>query len=330
MNFDKEQDIIILGLKKLISDNGPNVFDEPRRAKALIADYLPQLSTPEKNLINISCECGIYKMIVHSTSNEDRNVYMKAKSLLVDDYMIAESAAEKTIERIFKACGKTIPNVVNDVSTDVQNETQNKNSYNTAIIADTNSFENSFQQRILADKSGEFEEKVLKWVDGVKKCDRILQEPLSLTQRFKLQAIMVKLNDVQEQMQKLVNQGRNTYLLESQVVPLYKDIDLCTDEIDDFEREVLNSQPKEINCIAASMQICSRNCIFYMQTFLGSVSYIAKVCLLYNGKQYVVAQMPPTNVNTVFVVYNNMLIPDTDAEAVNYLINYCQAKGLLN
>lgn len=329
MDFDKEQDIIILGLKKLISDNGPNVFDEPRRAKALIADYLPRLSNAEKNLLNISCECGIYKMIIHSSSYDDSSVYLKAKSLLIDDYMIAEQAAEITLERIFKACGKTIPNAVKDVSTAAKNETQNKNSYNTAIIADTNSFENSFQQRILADKS-EFEEKVLKWVDGVKKCDRILQEPLNLTQRFKLQAIMVKLNDVQEQMQKLANQGRNTYLLESQVVPLYKDIDLCTDEIDDFERELLNSQPKEINCIAASMQICSRNCMFYMQTFLGPVLYIAKACLIYNGKQYVVAQMPPTNVNTVFVVYNNMLIPDTDAEAVNYLINYCQAKGLLN
>ena len=59
MDLDKEHDIIILGLKKIISDNGRNVFDEPRRAKALIADYFPRISIAEKNLLNISCECGI-------------------------------------------------------------------------------------------------------------------------------------------------------------------------------------------------------------------------------------------------------------------------------
>ena len=119
MDFGKEHDIIILGLKKLISDNGRNVFDEPRRARALISDYFPRLSNAEKNLLNISCECGIYKMIVHSTSYEDRNVYMRAKCLLIDDYMIAEQAAEITLERIYKACGKQVPN---DISKNAHKE----------------------------------------------------------------------------------------------------------------------------------------------------------------------------------------------------------------
>ena len=83
MEFGKEHDIIILGLKKLISDNGRNVFDEPRRARTLISDYFPRLSKAEKNLLNISCECCIYKKIAHSNSYEDRNIYMRAKCLLL-------------------------------------------------------------------------------------------------------------------------------------------------------------------------------------------------------------------------------------------------------
>lgn len=322
MDLDKEHDIIILGLKKIISDNGRNVFDEPRRAKALIADYFPRISIAEKNLLNISCECGIYKMVVHSTSYEDRNVYMKAKCLLIDDYMIAEQAAEITLERIFKACGKHIPD-------GVSMGTPNKSPYSASVASNTSSSNKTVQQNSLANKD-ELEKKVLALTEGMKKYERISKEPLNETQKIQLLSIMMKLASVQEQAQKIVNEGENFFVSESQVAPLYKAIDSCIDEINALERDVLNSLPTEINSIVASMQICSRNTIFYIQTFLGPVSYITKACLLYNGKQYVVAQMPPANFNAVFVVCNNMLILDTDTNAVNYLVNYCQLKGLLN
>ena len=322
MDLDREHDIIILGLKKIISDNGRNVFDEPRRAKALIADYFPRISIAEKNLLNISCECGIYKMVVHSTSYEDRNVYMKAKCLLIDDYMIAEQAAEITLERIFKACGKHIPD-------GVSMGTPNKSPYSASVASNTSSSNKTVQQNSLANKD-ELEKKVLALTEGMKKYERISKEPLNETQKIQLLSIMMKLASVQEQAQKIVNEGENFFVSESQVAPLYKAIDSCIDEINALERDVLNSLPTEINSIVASMQICSRNTIFYIQTFLGPVSYITKACLLYNGKQYVVAQMPPANFNAVFVVCNNMLILDTDTNAVNYLVNYCQLKGLLN
>ena len=291
MDFGKEHDIIILGLKKLISDNGRNVFDEPRRARALISDYFPRLSNAEKNLLNISCECGIYKMIVHSTSYEDRNVYMRAKCLLIDDYMIAEQAAEITLERIYKACGKQVPN-------DISKNAHKDSKFTTAVAIDKTSYEKSNQQKSLATKD-KLERKVSELTDGMKKYERLSKEPLNETQKIKLLSIMMQLASVQEQAKKI-------------------------------ERDVLSNQPKEINSIVASMQICSRNTTFYIQTFLGPVSYITKACLSYNGKQYVVAQMPPANFNAVFVVCNNMLILDTDTNAVNYLVNYCQIKGLLN
>lgn len=298
------------------------MFDEPRRAKALIADYFPRISTAEKNLLNISCECGIYKMVVHSTSYEDRNVYMKAKCLLIDDYMIAEQAAEITIERIFKACGKQCPD-------GVSMGTPNKSPYSVSVASNTSSSNKTVQQNSLANKD-ELEKKVLALTEGMRKYEKISKEPLNETQKIQLLSIMMKLASVQEQAQKIVNEGENFFVSESQVAPLYKAIDSCIDEINTLERDVLNSLPTEINSIVASMQICSRNTVFYIQTFLGSVSYITKACLLYNGKQYVVAQMPPANFNAVFVVCNNMLILDTDTNAVNYLVNYCQLKGLLN
>lgn len=322
MDLGKEHDIIILGLKKIISDNGRDVFDEPRRAKALIADYFPRISTAEKNLLNISCECGIYKMIVHSTSYEDRNVYMKAKCLLIDDYMIAEQAAEITLERIFKACGKHIPDGVSSGTT-------NRSPYGDSVASNSSLSNKIVQQNSLASKD-ELERKVLALTEGMKKYEKISKEPLNETQKIQLLSIMMKLASVQEQAQKIVNEGENFFVSESQVAPLYKAIDSCIDEINTLERDVINSLPTEINSIVASMQICSRNTVFYIQTFLGPVSYITKACLLYNGKQYVVAQMPPANFNAVFVVCNNMLILDTDANAVNYLVNYCQLKGLLN
>lgn len=322
MDLSKEHDIIILGLKKIISDNGHNVFDEPRRAKALISDYFPRISTAEKNLLNISCECGIYKMVVHSTSYEDRNVYMKAKCLLVDDYMIAEQAAEITLERIFKACGKHVPD-------DVSMGTPNKSPYSVSVASNTSSSNKTVCQNSFANKD-ELEEKGLALTEGIKKFEKITKEPLNETQKIQSLSIMIKLANVQEQVKKIVNEGESYFASESQVAPLYKAIDSCIDEIDALERDVLNSLPTEINSIFASMQICSRNITFYIQTFLGPVSYITKACLLYNGKQYVVAQMPPTNFNAVFVVYNNILIPDIDTNTVNYLINYCQLKGLLN
>ena len=322
MDFGKEHDIIILGLKKLISDNGRNVFDEPRRARALISDYFPRLSNAEKNLLNISCECGIYKMIVHSTSYEDRNVYMRAKCLLIDDYMIAEQAAEITLERIYKACGKQVPN-------DISKNAHKDSKFTTAVAIDKTSYEKSNQQKSLATKD-KLERKVSELTDGMKKYERLSKEPLNETQKIKLLSIMMQLASVQEQAKKIVNEGDNYFVLETQVEPLYKAIDSCVNEINALERDVLNNQPKEINSIVASMQICSRNTTFYIQTFLGPVSYITKACLSYNGKQYVVAQMPPANFNAVFVVCNNMLILDTDTNAVNYLVNYCQIKGLLN
>lgn len=68
------------------------------------AGCFPRLGNAEKNLLNMSCECGICKTIVYSTSYKDRIVYMRARCLLIDDYMIAEQAAEITLERIHTAC----------------------------------------------------------------------------------------------------------------------------------------------------------------------------------------------------------------------------------
>ena len=247
---------------------------------------------------------------------------MKAKCLLIDDYMIAEQAAEITLERIFKACGKHIPD-------GVSMGTPNKSPYSASVASNTSSSNKTVQQNSLANKD-KLEKKVLALTEGMIKYERISKEPLNETQKIQLLSIIMKLARVQEQAQKIVNEGENFFVSESQVAPLYKAIDSCIDEINALERDVLNSLPTEINSIVASMQICSRNTIFYIQTFLGPVSYITKACLLYNGKQYVVAQMPPANFNAVFVVCNNMLILDTDTNAVNYLVNYCQLKGLLN
>ena len=318
MTFAKEHDIIIWGLKKIISDNGQNVFDEPRRARALIADYFPQISAAEKNLLNISCECGVYKMILHSTAFEDRNVYMKAKRLLIDDYMIAEQAAVTTLERIYKACGRKIPDGVSE-GTQIDSR-----SNGVASISPK-----TFDVSLLAHKE-ELERKTSELADGMAKYERLSKEPLSEAQKIKALAIMVKLTSVREQATYITTEGENPFVLQAQLNPWYKAIDACLDEINAFERDVLDNQPKEINCIVASMQTCTRNAVFNIATFLGPVSYVTKVCLSYNDKQYVVAQMPPLNFNAVFVVSDGMLLLDTDTNTVNYLLNYCQIKGLLN
>ena len=318
MDFGKEHDIIILGLKKLISDNGRNVFDEPRRARALISDYFPRLSNAEKNLLNISCECGVYKMIVHSSSYEDRNIYMRAKCLLIDDYMIAESAAEITIERIFKACGKKVPE---GVSKCVQKES----TYISKDAVGTLFPQKSDGINTLAKKDA-LRQIEFGLTECLNKMERISKEPLTEAQIIKVQSTMSKSSYVQELVKEIEFEVDNYLVTEYQMKPVLT----FFEEINNLERDVLMNLPKEINSIVTSMQICSRNTTFYIQTFLGPVSYITKACLSYNGKQYVVAQMPPANFNAVFVVCNNMLILDTDTNAVNYLVNYCQIKGLLN
>lgn len=317
MDFGKEHDIIILGLKKLISDNGQNVFDDPWRAKALIADYFPQLSNAEKNLLNISCECGIYKMIVHSTSCEDRNVYLKAKCLLIDDYMMAESAAEITIERIFKACEKKVPD---GVSKSVPKES----TYIPQDTLRTRSPRKSDGINVLTNQDA-LKQIEIGVAESSKKIDRISKEPLTVTQVMRFLSVMSQLSYVRELAEKIGPEADSYLVTEDQMKPA---LDFF-EEINDFERDVLMNLPKEISSVFAFMPIC-RDTIFNIQTLFGSVSYIAKACLSYSGKQFVVAQVPPANANAVFVVCNNMLFLDADTNEVNYLVNYCQIKGLFN
>ena len=127
-------------------------------------------------------------MVVHSTSYEDRNVYMKAKYLLIDDYMIAEQAAEITLERIFKACGKHIPD-------GVSMGTPNKSPYSASVASNTSSSNKTVQQNSLANKD-ELEKKVLALTEGMKKYERISKEPLNETQKIQLLSIMMKLASV--------------------------------------------------------------------------------------------------------------------------------------
>jgi hypothetical protein len=101
---------------------------------------------------------------------------MKAKCLLIDDYMIAEQATEITLERIFKACGKHIPD-------GVSMGTPNKSPYSASVASNTSSSNKTVQQNSLANKD-ELEKKVLALTEGMKKYERISKEPLNETQKF--------------------------------------------------------------------------------------------------------------------------------------------------
>lgn len=171
--------------------------------------------------------------------------------------------------------------------------------------------------------------KLSTFIESKNKLEKIAKEPLNDSQKQQFVSIFSRITDMQNILNSITINKGNSAFCESQYEVFFNMIELFKNEVNYLELDILNNSPKSLTCVITPQVICTPNNTFFIQTFLGAISYVTKACLEYNGKQYVIALMPPMNVPTVFVVCNNLLVADTDMSTVNYLIFYCRTKGLL-
>lgn len=117
-----------------------------------------------------------------------------------------------------------------------------------------------------------------------------------------------------------------------------KELDDVFDEINAIEREMqsdqINEQPQMMDCIVTSTQTYKRNMtVGFALATGGQYPGTVKACLSYEGKQYVVIDIPALGLNNNIVICT---VCDTSLDAVNdtklcaILCLHCIANGLLN
>lgn len=113
-----------------------------------------------------------------------------------------------------------------------------------------------------------------------------------------------------------------------------KEIDDVFDEINAIEREMQSNQIYELDCIVTSTQTYKRNMtVGFALATGGQYPGTVKACLSYEGKQYVVIDIPALGFNNNIVICT---VCDTSLDAVNdtklcaILCLHCIANGLIN
>lgn len=109
MKYDQYQEVIISGLRTLIRHEGIRSFDDERRCKSLLDDYLPQIrGRQERKMLDTAILSGIFSMILGGYMS-DSEVYRKAEEKLLDETFLSGDAVEVILYWIFEASDKKIP-----------------------------------------------------------------------------------------------------------------------------------------------------------------------------------------------------------------------------
>lgn len=306
-------------IQRIIADYGAVIFAEPKRAGALIGDYLTDSRVAsKKNLLRRCVSSGAFVFIAQAEISDGQ--YLRGRKnaieLLVEEEFIAPEVAETVLAWFDRALEKA--HLV-DKKAETPPSPPTPPTPTAPPVSSPDELEMTEKRRISASIAS-----YCKLVD--RRANEALNADEDLAYEEECTSIYVRMVSISN----------------------LNDVSLTVEQLKEYENELIAAYNRLGEIIEIAKQPRIRELPFIttvfwgapltyvrgvpftlMDNLLGPVGYYTVACLEYGGMQYIVAKQPQWQyLFFCFKVINNMLYRETDINIYPKLEEYCRAHNL--